>query len=161
MGTPTISTPFNMLWNRSNKSPTISVLYDMVSVRFFNTSHSACVWLILTCKDHKGRYSELFPTCVFFSWNLSKDQLVHTNFTLLNQGSVRSGSTSWGNCGPAFSDELCVSLFSCLVIGSHTMLGKHSQPTLTLLGQRCIHAYLAATTCTLGRMTGIFYVLLW
>ena len=47
------------------------------------------------------------------------------------------------------------------LMGSHTLLEQHSQPTLTLLDQGCTCALLQPATCTFCKMTKVFYVLPW
>ena len=65
----------------------------------------------------------------------SGNQLMHTNSTLLGPRSVHSCSASWDDCGWEFSDVCELISQMC----SHTIPGQHSQHTLTLLGQECMH----------------------
>ena len=73
-------------------------------------------------------------------------------FLLLWSESVYNGTANWDDYGRTFPDGLHVSSF--FLIGSHTMSIQRSQPTPTSPGQERMFA-----TCTLGRMTGVFYVL--
>ena len=70
----------------------------------------------------------------FFQMEISS----HTLIPLFMPQSVNSGTASWDNYDQVFPDEFCA--WACFLIGSHTIPGQwHSQPTLTLLGQRCMH----------------------
>ena len=87
-----------------------------------------------------GRFDNSFSACTFFlAWRSARVRQFHFFFFGGGgaPGSVHSGSVSSDDCGPVFSDELHVSLFS--LISSHTMPGQHSQPTPTSLGQRYIY----------------------
>ena len=70
----------------------------------------------------------------------------HLSIPLFRPGSVHNGSVSGDDSDHVFPDELNVSSFSS-VIGSHSMLGKHSQPTLTLPGPG--HMCVLGVTCHL------------
>ena len=72
------------------------------------------------------------PALFFFKVEISS----RTAIPPFRPGSVHSGSASWDDCARVFSYELRVSSF---LIGSHTMPGqRHSQPTPTSSGQRCM-----------------------
>ena len=60
----------------------------------------------------------------------------HTLIPLFMPGLVHSGSASWDNCG---SVPLWVECELVSLIGFHTLPGQHSQPTVTWLGQGCMH----------------------
>ena len=83
-------------------------------------------------------WGEDLPALFIF---LSGDQLARTNFTSSSPSSssillfcfVAGISPQWlselRRLWPVFPDELDVSLFSLIAIGSHTVPGQHSQPT--------------------------------
>ena len=50
----------------------------------------------------------------------------------VRSGSVHSSLVSWDNCGQAFPDVLC---WTASLIGSDTMPGQQSQPTVYVLGE--------------------------
>ena len=67
-------------------------------------------------------FDELFSTCAVlgfvFKWRTADVHQFHSFRPRL----VHSGSVSWDNCGRVSPNEL--------QLGSHTMPGQHSQPTL-------------------------------
>ena len=64
------------------------------------------VAFFLACKDFGRMFDHLLPICTFFFFFR-----LLTLIPLFRPGSVHSGSASWDDCGWAFPDELCVSLF--------------------------------------------------
>ena len=85
-----------------------------------------------------GKNGRPFISCLHFFFFLKVEISLHTLISLFRPGSVHSGSVSWDDCGQVFPCELHVRSFS--QIGSHTMPGsQHSQSTVTLLGQGCMH----------------------
>ena len=63
----------------------------------------------LACENYGGRLDESIP-CMCFSFFQWRSAHMHQLYS--RPGSIHSGSENWNNCGRAFPDELCMSLFS-------------------------------------------------
>ena len=88
----------------------------------------------LACKNFGGRFDDWIPASAsFFSFFFKVKISSHVPMPLFFYGQDQAETT----VTECFPNELRMSSFS--LIGSHTVPGQHSQPTLTLLGQGCMH----------------------
>ena len=90
----------------------------------------------LVCNDCKKMFDNSFPNCTFFSFFFKRRLACAHYFHSLGQDQSTVAQRA-EMTDRVFPDELRVSLF---LIGSHTMPGqRHSHPTPTSLGKRCMH----------------------
>ena len=115
---------------------------DGILAEVYNAAGNLCCialqWWFLPNKQEFLRKIWQFIPCLhlfffsFFFLQISSDIPI----PFLKPRSVHHGSVSWDDCGslPSQVESQLISL-----VDSNTIQGQHSQPTLTLLGQGCMH----------------------
>ena len=106
--------------------------------------HGSGGGFFFTCDDLWGRFDESLPVCAFnfFLMEISLCTLI----PLFQPGSVGRGSVCWG-------DWMSIPWW---IVYIRIISAQHSLPTLTSLGQGCMHVKLESASCAFDGMTRVF-----